>query len=228
MANVGSYVPVIHGQDSRIHKHEGLNSPRIFRNEYPVYPQLYPKTIYLVRDPRSVLVSYYQMYCIVNRKSPVSLRAFIGEYLDKGYIATFEPLVRWDLQVGDWCARAQSNPSVLIVRYEDMVKDRGLALERAAQFVGIPYTPTQFAAVVEQSSFSAMKKDEELHGAESYLNVKEKRGNFIRRGKTDGWKEEMEPDLIVRVEEAFAPVMNALGYARVESSACHITPPQPA
>src|SRR5262245_56134175 len=56
MASVGHYLPVIHGQDSLIARYENLPSPRIFRNEYPVHPQLYPKTIYLVRDPRAALV----------------------------------------------------------------------------------------------------------------------------------------------------------------------------
>ena len=143
----------------------------------------------------------------------MTLRSFVEEYLRHGYIKRFEPLVRWDRQVHDWYTRAQHEHLILLVRFEDMVKDRGNVLERASKFCDISYSEAQFAAVVEQSSFQAMKRSEELYGAESYLEVKEKRVNFIRRGKTDGWKEEMERDLIAQIESAFAPAMQAVGYA---------------
>ena len=62
LATIGDYVPVIHGRDSMIVKYRNLFNPRVFRNEWPIYPDRYPKIIYLIRDPRSILVSYYHMY----------------------------------------------------------------------------------------------------------------------------------------------------------------------
>jgi len=212
MASVGHFIPVIHGEDSSIRKFEHLQNPRIFRNEYPVHPELYPKTIYLLRDPRAALVSYYHMYCVVCPDAPMSLRSFVQEYLQDGHIKNFEALVRWDRQVLEWYARAQYNDRILLVKYEDMVKDRAGVLRAVLKFCGISCTESELVPVVEQSSFESMKRSEELHGAESYLGVKEKRGNFVRRGKIDGWKEEMEGDLSTQIREAFAPAMKAVGY----------------
>jgi hypothetical protein len=213
MASVGNYVPIIHGQDSRICEHEGLPNPRVFRNEYPVHAQLYPKTIYLIRDPRAVLVSYHRMYCVTFPDAPMTLREFINEYLQNGYIRGVEPLVRWDQQVQDWHERAKHDDRIILVRYEDMVNDRGAELEKASKFCGISYTEAQFQAVIEQSSFEAMKKSEETYGAEAYMGIKEKRGSFVRRGKPDSWREEMDVELIAKIESEFAPAMRSLGYA---------------
>jgi len=212
LANVGTYVPVVHGKDSWISKYEHLRNPRIFRNEYPVHPELYPRIIYLVRDPRAVLVSYYEMYCVVRPEALMTLNAFVEEYLEHGCVRKFEPLVRWDRQVLEWYTRAEHDDRILLVKYEDTVRDRRSVLERVACFCGIPYGESDLAIAVAQSSFEAMKKDEETHGAESYMKVKEKRGMFVRRGKTDGWKEEMDPTLIAEIESEFASVMKLVGY----------------
>ena len=63
LANVQEFIPSFHAGDSKISYYAGLPDPPIFRNEGPVYPELYPKTIYIVRDPRSVYVSYYS-HCV--------------------------------------------------------------------------------------------------------------------------------------------------------------------
>jgi hypothetical protein len=218
LANVGQYIPVIHGRDSSIVNYDSLSNPRIFRNEFPVHPGLYPRTIYLVRDPRAVLVSYYQMYCVVRPEAPMTLRAFVEEYLRHGCITRFEPLVRWDKQVIDWHIRAQSDDRILLVKYEEMVKDRAAVLRNVARFCGISYAESDLSVTVTRSSFEEMKKNEEEYGAESYLKIKDKRGKFIRRGKTDGWKEEMEPEQIAQIEKEFRVAMAAAGY--LESHFC--------
>jgi hypothetical protein len=212
MANVGRYVPCIHGRDADITKYGNLSNPRLFRNEYPVHPLLYPKTVYLLRDPRAVLVSYYHMYGVVRPNDPMSLDSFVDEYLAKGFLSNFEPLERWDRQVLAWHRRAQEGDRVLLVKYEDMVEDRKGVLEKVARFINVSPSVTRLAEAVERGAFAAMQKDEEAHGAESYLKIKDKRENFVRRGKTDGWKDEMNPVLATRVEREFGPMMKAAGY----------------
>lgn len=57
-----------------------------------------------------------------------------------------------------------------------------------------------------------MRRNEETHGAEAYWGEIGQRGRFIRRGKTDGWKQEMDGDLAEQIETEFAPAMKATGY----------------
>jgi hypothetical protein len=120
--------------------------------------------------------------------------------------------VRWDRQVLTWYERAQKDKTVLLVRYEDMVADRGNMLQAVLNFSGVSHDPAQLATVVAEGSFEAMRKSEDTYGAESYLKVGRERAKFVRRGRTDGWKTEMEPSVIRQVESEFGSVMRIVGY----------------
>jgi len=210
--NIGDYVPVIHGKDASIAKYSHLPEPRVFRNEWTVHADLYPKTVYLVRDPRAVLVSYYHMYRTITGDTATTLEAFVEEYLSRGQIIKLEPLVRWDEQVLAWKRRAEHDETVIMVKYEDMVRERMGVLEQVAHFAGIPYTQDDLELTSMRGDFEAMRKDEQEHGAESYPGKIGKRGRFIRRGKVDGWKDEMSPSLVEEIERELGQTMKALDY----------------
>ena len=85
LANIGQFAPTMHARDRAVLDHESLPSPRIFRNEGPVFPDLYPRTIFIVRDPRSVLVSYYH-HCVHDTgDTDWSIEAFVDEVLTEGF-----------------------------------------------------------------------------------------------------------------------------------------------
>lgn len=213
-ANLREFVPYIHGQDFRIASYRGKPDPRIFRNENPLYQSWYPKTIYLVRDPRSVLVSFYHMYRTKNNDESKTLHAFLDEYLSaKGCFTKWNRgLVRWDRQVSTWTKRAEHDETVLVVKYEEMVDDRQNVLERVMRFSGIPCIEENLALAVERGGFNEMQRLEDKHGAEAYSAEMSQRSRFIRRGKIDGWKDEVDPSLVRRIEQEFAPIMKSLGY----------------
>lgn len=212
LANVGKFIPTIHARDRAIAKYEYLQSPRIIRNEGPVYPDSYPKTIYLVRDPRSVLLSYYH-HCVHDTGvNDWPLSSFVDEMLAHGCISKLEPwLIRWDRQVSAWIERAKTQ-SVIIVRYEDLISDRKSALEVVADFAGIDYAEDILTMAVQRGDFSSMRREEETYGAESYACEKGKKGFFVRKGKTDSWKNEMSPELVARIDATFAETMTLTGY----------------
>lgn len=213
LANVARFVPFVHGRDTGIAEHEALPDPRVFRNEKPEFGRLYPRTIYLVRDPRAVLASYFDMHRTMFPDRELTFQSFLDEYLRHGCIPSWERITRWDRQVGAWMTRAQRDDTVLIVRYEDMVLDREGTLRQVLEFSGIPYTGPRLEAAVTGGSFEAMRRSEERYGAESYPGEIGKRGRFIRRGKVDGWKDELDHDAVGRIAREFAPVMKRAGYA---------------
>jgi len=212
LSNIGTYAPVIHAKDSDIRKYNHTGGTRVFRNEWPVYPKKYPKVIYLVRDPRAILVSYYHMFVTYFDKQDISMNAFIKEYLSKGYIQSWEPLMRWDRQVLYWLKRAQTDRRILLVKYEDTVADRRATLARIADFAEIEYTEALLDFVEERGSFSSMRANEDRHGAESYPDEIGQRGKFIRKGKIDSWRDEMPSKTVMRVERELAPAMKKMGY----------------
>jgi hypothetical protein len=212
LANIGEHAPGIHGRDSIIEKYPTLRDPRVFRNEWPVFPNLYPRSIYLLRDPRAVLLSYFHMYQTMFDDRTMPLRAFIEEYLEHGYIRRFEPLVRWDRQVMAWKHRADRDANALVVRYEDLVADRRGTMRRIAEFTEVGFTEARLDLAVERGSFPAMRAIEDQYGAESYPGGMGRRGHFIRRGRVDAWKEEMTPEIARMIEVELRPAMEAIGY----------------
>jgi len=213
LANINNYVAGLHFEDLTIEKYPTLPDPRVFRNEVPIYPQLYPKTIYLVRDPRAVLVSYYHMYCTIFNDTVTTLQDFVEEYLRQGNIERYEPQIeRWDRQVLAWAKHAERDERVLIVKYEDLVKKKPETLKKTLAFTGIHCPDDLFDLAIARSSFEAMKKTEEEFGEENYPGEMAKRGQFIRKGKTEGWKEELSPDSIKAIESEFSAAMKKMGY----------------
>jgi len=214
LTNIKEYVPSVHGRDHRISEFSHLPNPRVFREEYPVHAELYPNVIYLLRDPRSVLVSLHHMYQIECNDTGKPMEKFLDDYFaHQGCFQRWNRgLVRWDRQVQIWLQQATLQRRVLIVRYEDMVRDRRCALERVAAFAGIPFDRDRLALAVEQGSFEEMQKSEDRHGAEAYPGEMAKRGRFIRRGETDGWKTEMDDRLARRIETEFYSTMREAGY----------------
>ena len=212
LANIGDYVPTIHARDVAVAKFNHLESPRIFRNEGPVYPELYPKTIYLVRDPRSVLLSYYH-HCVHDTGNPAwSLSDFVDEMLTHGCIKHLEPfLIRWDLHVTSWINRARTQP-VKVIRYEGLKEDRAAALKEIAEFIGVAVSDQILSMAVKRGDFKSMREEEKTFGAESYAGERGKKGFFMRKGKRDSWKEEMPPDVIDAIQQSFSSTMQQLGY----------------
>jgi hypothetical protein len=219
VASVGNFIPaahryeVLHVVRSRglLQSYERLANPRIFRNEEPVCPDLYPRTIYLVRDPRSVLVSYFHHYKAEANDSTMILDDFVAAYLsDMSSVAP--TIARWDLQVLDWLDRVERQP-VAIVKYEDLHASPETKLAELATFARIPVATDALNAAVERGRFEALREEERRHGAEAEgFRLKASRGRFYRSGRIDGWREELSPAARTSIEEEFRPTMDALGY----------------
>ena len=221
--NVGDHVPFVHGRDHEIAAWGHLPDPRVFRNEYPRHPHRYPGTLYLVRDPRAVLVSFWHMFATMFDDREVTLSRFVDGYLSgrSPFDTWHRHLRRWDRQVAAALRRAEDGERVCIVRFEDLVSDREAALRRVARFVGavpagdVPAgTSARLSRAVARGSFEAMRDLEGRHGAEAYAGRARGEGRFVRRGRAEGWKDEMDPVDAARIEAAFGPVMERAGYLR--------------
>jgi hypothetical protein len=213
VANIGDFIPVIHGHDHEISHYDTLVDPRLFRNERPNYPDLYPRSVFVVRDPRATLVSYYHYYRTLAHDDATPLDAFVASYLTDGCIRGFEPdVLRWDHLATEWMSRARKRP-VMIVRYEDLHRDPRSVLAEIATFSGLPAPADAMASALERGSFQAMSRDEERHGVEpQHPPDPPSRGWFFRQGQIDGWKIELSPPSLKVIENAFRPAMTALGY----------------
>jgi hypothetical protein len=217
LSNVREFVPAIHARDLDITQYSHFLNPRMFRNEGPVYPDLYPKTIYIIRDPRAAYVSYYHHYLHDvskegNSAEHFSLEGFVEELITYGCLRDIEPfLIRWDRQVLEWLDRAKIQP-VKVVKYEDMKTDPHRVLKEVLAFIGFMPEADEIDRIVQRGSFDNMRTEEETFGAEPYSGTKGERGFFVRKGKIDGWKEELSTDLAKKIEDTFMTAMKKVGY----------------
>jgi hypothetical protein len=213
LSNIGEHVPVIHDRDFIIDTFSRLRTPRIFRNESPLFPELYPVTIYLIRDPRAALLSYYH-HCIHDTGNrDWTMDDFIDEMLEFGCIKSLEPhLVRWDRQVKGWLDR-QKTQRVEFVKYEDLKQDQYGTLIRMLDFLEIPHDHDLIDLAVQRSGFSSMRKEEEVYGSESFSGERGSKGYFVRKGEVDSWKSEMPASVVRKIEHAFGDIMEKVGYA---------------
>lgn len=226
LANLGDFVPAIHGADWLAASSQDLPRPRIFRNEWPVFPDLYPKVIYVVRDPRAALVSYYHHYRRVTATAEDSMSEFVDTYLRHGCIPSFEPrLQRWDRQVADWLDRS-ARQSVLLVRYEDLVADRRRVFMELAEYVGVGLGPGSIDDALRRTDFRAMQALEDRHGVDSFIGQPPPRTReavahrFVRRGEVSGWTDELGKDDAERISSEFGDVMRRLGYDTQLAAKC--------
>jgi hypothetical protein len=216
VANVGDHVPVVHQRDAviRLAPYSDLPDPRVFRNEIPLYPDLYPRVIYAVRDPRAVLVSLWHMYLARFAPASLPLDAFVDHYLERTgpFREWHRELPGWAAHVDAWTMRSENRADTLLVRYEDVVRDRRTWIERLAAFLDLEATEELIDLATRRGAFGAMQANEDRHGAESYLDVDPGDERFFREGRIDGWRDELSPETARRIETAYGPTMRRLGY----------------
>jgi hypothetical protein len=159
---------------------EGFASPRVFKSHLP--REWLPdgaRYIYVERDGLDVLVSYFHFY-----------RSYLG------FEGTLDDFYRrfmdGDVQYGSWFEHAagwrthESDPNVLIVRYEDLLTDRKASIERVIDFLGWERSERWVDRAVIESSFDAMKRRESIfdHATALLLERGVSPQSFLRSGQS--------------------------------------------
>jgi len=193
---------------------------------------LQSKVIYIVRDVRDVLVSWF-FHC--NRW--IRPESIIGNALCKRYLnhevkksinilrssieAEFIAEMRYRLRlllrgksdrmiIGGWSEHVHfwtCEPSVVVVKYEDLLKDTEGELRRIAISLGLAIDFGQIPRVVFNQSFKKKKIDFQNKGDD-------KNSRFLRSGKAGSWKDFLDISTVKKIECKHADIMNKFGYIR--------------
>lgn len=202
---------------------KGMPRPRIIKtHEY--FDHRYPKTIYIVRDPRDVALSYYAFHRkYMHIDDSVELEQFVDDFVlgrQKSEWAT------WGENVASWVYARGRSSSFLLLRYEEMQKDPVKELGRVADFMGITGEPKRLQKAVELSSAERMRKLEKLQDEQwrktlGYVvrrtHAKRKRKDipFVGGAKAGGWHTAMPESCVRQIESAWGELMATLGYELV-------------
>lgn len=203
LSNYRQYVPDINAEyfaRRPLHQYQGVEDPRFFTVHAPYNSEL-KRVIYLVRDPRDVMVSYY----FHHRRTVAGFNMPINEFVINNHMWPCD----WGSHVAGWLSNGNTRNAYLI-RYEDLHRDGYYWFEKIAAFCGCDVSEEEVRGAMEDASFTNMRLVEErwgVHGSDGDKSIR-----FMRQGRDGGWREELSEDVVEIVERRYWEIMVRLGY----------------
>lgn len=161
-------------------------------SEYHVH---YRKVVYLVRDPRDVMVSYYDFAC-KNGKFSGSMDDFLRDP-NLG-------IEVWIRHVEGWLNR-DGLVKIHFIKYRNLHRDTLGVLSRLYHFFGLSVSPELLQAAIERSSFENMKRMEEEYKQHSF--EPNKQFKHVRKGHVSEFYRDLTEAQIVFIEQRCKPLM---------------------
>ncbi|XP_010221209.1 PREDICTED: amine sulfotransferase-like [Tinamus guttatus] len=189
-----------------------LPSPRVFATHLPYY--LTPRdlrnkrarVIYVTRNPKDILVSYFHFSKIIAALEEVSDFSLFMERFLAGQV----PGGKWLDHVTGWYSHAEDF-NILFLTYEEMKKDLRSAVLKICDFLGRKLSEKEVESVVRQATFENMKKDPRANYEILSENLQvNKEGHFLRKGTVGDWKNIMTVAQSERVDEVLKKKMENL------------------
>jgi hypothetical protein len=186
-----------------------LPRPRVLKS-HEAFDVRYPKVVYIVRDPRDVVVSEY-FFSIKKRRLDPGVP--IQEYVERFIAGKTGSYGTWGENVASWVAARYGNPSFLLIRYEDLLRETVCQLASIANFLGLDSSRERLEGIVSRCSADRMRQLEKEQ-SDLWSGTKRTRKEilFVRSATSGGWKESLPTESALRVEEAWAPLLSWLGY----------------
>lgn len=179
-----------------------MKSPR-FIKIHDTLLHHFPKTIYIVRDYRDVLLSFYHY--------KIALKEFDGDF--SSFIRSneiTEPFGSWKEHVSKALFFSKENSNrILFLHYEDMKNNFEQTLHLLSAFTGLKNF--EHNRIKELTNFENLQQTESASGSE-FMNRSGK--NFFREGKTGSWKEFISADDLkfIYSDSELVSLLNQLNY----------------
>jgi hypothetical protein len=213
-AQLESRIPEIYDVSDR--NLRAFPRPRIIKSHECFDPR-YKKIVYIVRDPRDVLISYYEFQ--LKRRvisDELSLEDFVPRFME----SEIEPKTgSWRDHVVSWTATRGGQKNFLLLRYEDMLADTQKESTKIAAFLGLDSSPERIARAVALSSADRMRKLEKEQSRQ-WKETKETRQDkpFVRKAASGGWKTILSEKSVAQIESAWGDAMRSAGYKLVTAA----------
>jgi hypothetical protein len=196
--NIENFVPDLHKSAAVLDDWPGR---RYIKSHHPCYDR-YPRFIYLFRDGRDAVVSYY--HYVTEKK------AFIGGFDEFLFSPRAAKFGSWREHVSGALDFAASYPGrVLVLQYERMLERTREFAAKAASFAGIDCDESSLAAAIAKSSFDQLRSIEKKFGGEKIDDL----GAFFRTGETGRWRRYFSDALYEKYLRDNAQILLRLGYS---------------
>jgi len=163
-----------------------LSSKALILKSHEYFDPRYRRVIYIIRDPRDVVLSYYHYFIkikVFDETYPLS--KFVDQFLD----GSLDHFGHWKGNVGSWIGARIGDKDFLLLRYEDILISPAEKLSEIAIFLGINVSSDQIDNAVAQSSFERMQSIENKTG-HKWGSLKNNRldRKFVRSGTAEQWR----------------------------------------
>jgi hypothetical protein len=174
--------------------------------------------IYIVRDPRNVVLSSSNHNSQSHERSTEDL--IIGRelrYKGKENIKVYTGT--WGGNFNSWKSFKSVN-KYLLIHYEDLIKEKDKIFYEILKFihnlknVEFVLDKIKFKNVLDSTDFGRVQKLESQTGFDESMKDKKtgKKIKFFNLGEKTNWQSALEPNLQNKIEEAFGKEMKELGY----------------
>jgi hypothetical protein len=200
------YIPDINNLyygNGDLSEYSNTPDPRFFSTHTP-YDPVFSRVLYVMRDPRDVMVSYWYHTRFIRPSFDLSLEDFI--------LSDDQWPNLWHEHVREWVLNKRER--VFVVKYEDLMADTISVTKKMLEFINYPFDEQVVLHAVEMSKFGKMKSLEEKYGSG---RLEESLKGFVRKGKSGSWRDEINPNALALLEQKFGAVMKAVGYETVSN-----------
>jgi len=207
-AQIESRIPEIYDVTDRALR--ALPRPRIIKSHESFDPR-YKKIVYIVRDPRDVLLSYYEFQL---KRRVITEDCSLEEFLPRFMESEFEPMTgSWRDHVLSWIATRGGLKNFLLLRYEDMLAHTQEESTKIAEFLGLDSSTERVARAVALSSADRMRRLEKEQSRQWKETRKTRQDKpFVRKAASGGWKSVLPGHCVSQLEHAWGDVMRSVGY----------------
>ena len=210
-AQLESRIPEIYYVSDR--KLRTFPRPRVIKSHECFDPR-YRKTIYIVRDPRDVFISYYEFQL---KRRVISDDCSLEQFLPRFMESAIEPKMgSWRDHVVSWIATRGGQKNFLLLRYEEMLANSEREAAKIASFLGLDSSPERISRAVNLSSADRMRKLEKEQSRQ-WKATRDTRQDkpFVRKAAAGGWKEILPEPCVAQIESGWGEVMRSVGYELV-------------
>lgn len=186
-----------------------LPAPRIIKSHEYFDPR-YKKVIYIVRDPRDVVISYWHF---AKKQKYIVGQTSLDDFVDVFIQGRLNGFGAWGEHVGSWLGARESTANFLLLRYEDLLSNAKEELRKVASFFGVRRDEVRIKRAIELSSFNRMK-EMEVNQRIQWKAIRNSRQEipFVRSGRSGGWKEVLSDQSASSIQDEWRVIMKKLGY----------------
>jgi len=175
-------------------------------------------TIYIVRDPRDVIISFAQHHALSIEEAKHNMfrtDAYTFPEREKNPDLALRTLLgSWSDHYNSW---TKNNKNLLFIKYENLIKNKKFELLRIIKFINnfikIPISETKINNCINSTTFKSMKKYEEKGiFEENSVDKNDKKIKFFNYGKEGNWKNVLSKELVLNIEQKFQNEMKELEY----------------